>query len=183
MKLTDILFEEQNNVNAATQAIGAELKDLANGIDHAFQDVAKKENEAVMTTVSLVLALPAVLGLIAKVGRAASKIVSKFIGTKPNDAEAAQRYFQQIGQVADQLHHLYIKPIEFVVKKFVKDEKKAKFIASAIFHVIVAILCISSGVEAIKALQSKEISIASLESALTAVKGGEVKTYLEKLFA
>ena len=41
---------------------------------------------------------------------------------------------------------------------------------------------IASGVTAAKALQSKEISLASLESALTAVKGGEIKNYLTNLY-
>jgi hypothetical protein len=56
-------------------------------------------------------------------------------------------------------------------------------VAAGIFHIIVAVLCISSGISAVKALQSKEISMASLETALSAVKGGEVKQYITKLLA
>jgi len=41
---------------------------------------------------------------------------------------------------------------------------------------------VASGVTAAKALQAKEISLASLESALTAVKGGEIKNYLTNLY-
>jgi hypothetical protein len=44
-------------------------------------------------------------------------------------------------------------------------------------------MCIASGVGAVKALKAKEISMASLEAALTALKGGEVKTYITKLLA
>jgi Flp pilus assembly pilin Flp len=76
-----------------------------------------------------------------------------------------------------------MKPIELVVRKFIKDPKKARAVSSGIFHVIVAVMCVASGVGAVKALQSKEISMASLESALSAVKGGEVKNYITKLLA
>jgi hypothetical protein len=88
-----------------------------------------------------------------------------------------------MGRIADELHHLYVKPIELVVKRFVKDPNKAHKISTFIFHVIVAILMISSGVTAVKALQAKEINLATLETALTAVKGGEVKQYITKLLA
>jgi hypothetical protein len=42
-------------------------------------------------------------------------------------------------------------------------------------------MMVASGATAVKALQSKELSLATLESALTAVKGGEVKQYITKL--
>jgi Flp pilus assembly pilin Flp len=88
-----------------------------------------------------------------------------------------------MSRIADELHHLYMKPIELVVKKFVKDENKAKKISSFIFHVIIAILLVASGATAIQALKSKSISLATLEAALAAVKGGEVKNYITKLLA
>jgi hypothetical protein len=74
-----------------------------------------------------------------------------------------------------------MKPLELIVRRFVKDEAKAKKISSFIFHVIVAIMLLASGATAIKAIQSKELSLATLETALTAVKGGEVKQYITKL--
>jgi hypothetical protein len=43
-------------------------------------------------------------------------------------------------------------------------------------------MLIASGTQALSALKSKKITLATLESALTAVKGGEVKAYLTKLF-
>jgi hypothetical protein len=42
-------------------------------------------------------------------------------------------------------------------------------------------MLISSGVTAVKALKSKEITLATLETALAAIKGGEIKTYIAKL--
>lgn len=181
MKLAEILLEDDNKVNQLAAALGSEFKTLAKGIDAEF-DKADDPKEGLLTTASLIVALPAILGLIARLGRSASKLVRQYFGAKPEDPSAAEKYFQDMGKLADQLHHLYIRPIEAIVHKFVKDPKKAHNIANAIFHVIVAIFLIASGVTAVKALQAKNISLASLESALAAVKGGEVKQYLTKLF-
>jgi lipid A disaccharide synthetase len=51
----------------------------------------------------------------------------------------------------------------------IPPKSKAKKISSFIFHVIIAILFIASGITAIKALKSKEISLATLETALFGV--------------
>jgi hypothetical protein len=182
MKLATILLEDDNKVNQLAAALGGEFKTLANGIDKEF-DKADDPKEGLITTASLIIALPAILGIIARLGRNASKLVRQYFGAKPEDPSAAEKYFQDMGKLADQLHHLYIRPIEAIVHKFVKDPKKAHNIANAIFHVIVAIFLLASGITAVKALQAKNISLASLESALTAVKGGEVKEYISKFFA
>jgi hypothetical protein len=182
MKLATIILEDQNKVDQLAAALGSEFKTLAKGIDTEF-DKADDPKEGMITTASLVVALPAILGIIARLGRNASKLVRQYFGDKPEDPSAAEKYFQDMGKLADQLHHLYVRPIEAIVHKFVKDPKKAHNISNAIFHVIVAIFLIASGVTAVKALQAKNISLASLEGALTAVKGGEVKEYLSKFFA
>ena len=72
-------------------------------------------------------------------------------------------------------------PLEKVVAKFVKDPAKAKKISHFLFHVIVAVMLISSGVTAFKAIKSNSVSLATLETALAAVKGGEIKNYILKL--
>jgi hypothetical protein len=89
----------------------------------------------------------------------------------------------KLGNIADELHHLYMIPIEGTVKKFIKDPKKAKNIANGIFHIIVAVFLIASGATAVKALQAKQVSLASLEGALSAIKGGELNAYIKKLFS
>ena len=72
---------------------------------------------------------------------------------------------------------IYI-PIESIVKKFIKDPDKAKKISQKIFYVIVATFLIASGVQAVQALQAKNLSLASLEGALSAVKSGEIIEFL-----
>jgi hypothetical protein len=110
-------------------------------------------------------------------------MVNKVLGKKPTDQDAYNQWMTKLGHIADELHHLYMVPIESIVKKFVKDPSKAKKIANGIFHVIVATFLIASGVTAVKALQAKNISLATLESALSAVKGGELKNFISGLFA
>ena len=183
MKLKDILLEveSEQKVDVAVNAIGQELKKLAAGVEDALEDADDNKQEGLLTTASLLLALPAMLGLVARTGKAVSSIIQKTLGKKPQDQGDAEKYFRQLGGVADELHHLYMKPIELIVRKFIKDPKKSKAVSSGIFHVIVAVMFIASGATALKALQSKELSLATLEAALTAVKGGEIKTYLSNL--
>lgn len=175
---------KEDEVSSAVSQLKSQMSAFMGGMEDALEDKSKNQEESVvLTTASLLLALPAILGLIARLGKAMSSIIKRTIGTASQHQNDADKYFQQMGRIADELHHLYIKPIELIVRRFVKDPTKAHKVANAIFHVIVAIMCIASGVGAIKALKAKAINMASLEAALSAVKGGEVKTYITKLLA
>ena len=174
---------KEDEVTSAVSQLKSQMSAFIDGMENAIEDKSKDQKESVATIAGLTLALPAILGLIARLGKASASIIKRTIGTASQHQNDAEKYFQQMGRIADELHHLYIKPIELVVKRFVKDPNKAHKVAVFIFHVIVAILCISSGVTAVKALQSKEINLATLEAALTAVKGGEVKQYITKILA
>jgi len=183
MKLKDILLEVE-----ADQKIDAVVDDLKDdfamaldGIEDALVDAGEQKQEGILTTASLLVALPAILGIIARLGKAATAAWQKIAGKKPQDQSSEEKYFQQLGRVADELHRLYIKPLELLTRKFIKDPEKSKKVANVIFHVIVATMMILSGVTAIKALQSKELSLATLESALSAVKGGEIKKFISNI--
>jgi hypothetical protein len=158
-----------------------QMSALLGGIEDALEDNSKNQKEGIVTTASIALAMPAILGLVARFGRTVTSIVNRTLGKKPTDQGGAVKYFQQMGRIADELHHLYMKPLELVIKRFVKDEVKAKRIANFLFHVIVGIMLLASGITAVKAIQSKELSLATLETALTAIKGGELKSYIAKL--
>lgn len=170
-----------------TKEIVGDLKDemdgILKGIENEFEKASKNTNESILTAASIAVALPAIMGLIAKLGKSAGEMVNKVLGKKPDEKDAYMKWINKLGSIADQLHHLYMAPIEGIVKKFVKDPKKAHKIANGIFHIIVAVLFITSGVTAVKAIQSKELSLATLESALSAVKGGEIKTYISNLLS
>jgi hypothetical protein len=174
---------KEDEVSKAISQLKPQMSAFIDGMEDAIEDKSKDQKEGIATVAGLALALPAILGLIARLGKSINSIVLRTIGKKPTNQNDAEKYFQQMGRIADELHSLYVKPIELVVKRFVKDPNKAHKISTFIFHVIVAILMISSGVTAVKALQAKEINLATLETALTAVKGGEVKQYITKLLA
>jgi hypothetical protein len=180
------LKEIDINLDDKEQAVVDDVKDEMSSIlktmDTELAKASKSTNEGLLTIASIAIALPAIMGLVAKFGQAAGAMVNKLLGKKPTDQDAYQQWMTKLGHIADELHHLYMIPIEGIVKKFVKDPEKAKKISSGIFHVIVATFLVASGVTAVKALQAKNISLATLEGALSAVKGGEIKQFLTGLF-
>ncbi len=175
----DLDDKEQSVVDDVKDEMSSILKTMDTELDKA----SKTTNEGLLTVASIAIALPAIMGLIAKFGKAAGNMVNKMLGKKPTDQEAYQQWMTKLGHIADELHHLYMTPIEGIVKKFIKDEAKAKKVASGIFHVIVATFLFASGATAVKAIQSKNLSLATLETALSAVKGGELKQFISGLFA
>ena len=182
-----IRIKEEEVLNPQSKEVLDDLKGqmsaLLGGIEDELEDASKEQKEGALTAASIALATPAILGLIARFGKAATSIVNRVIGKKPEGQGDAEKYFQQMGRVADELHHLYMKPLELIVRRFVKDETKAKKVSNFLFHVIVGIMLLASGVTAVKAIQSKKLSLATLETALTAIKGGEIKNYLNTLLA
>ena len=180
------LQEVDINLDDKEQSVVDDVKDEMSSIlktmDAEFDKASKTTNEGLLTIASIAIALPAIMGLVAKFGKAAGTMVNKILGKKPTDQDAYQQWMTKLGHIADELHHLYMAPIESIVKKFVKDPAKAKKISSGIFHVIVATFLVASGATAVKALQTKNISLATLEGALSAVKGGELKQFITGLF-
>ena len=182
-----IRIKEEAPLDPKTQDVLDDLKGQMSALLGGIEDATEKENkdqkEGVTTVAGLALALPAILGLIARFGKSVTGIIRRKFGTKPTQQGEAEKYFQQMGRVADELHHLYMKPLELVVRRFVKDETKAKKVSHFIFHIIIGIMLLSTGVTAVKALQAKQINLATLETALATIKGGEIKNYITKLLA
>ena len=181
------LQEVDINLDDKEQSVVDDVKDEMSSIlktmDAELEKASKSTNEGLLTVASIAIALPAIMGLVAKFGKAAGAMVNKVLGKKPTDQDAYNQWMTKLGHIADELHHLYMAPLEAVVKKFVKDPAKAKKISSGIFHVIVATFLIASGATAVKALQAKNLSLATLEGALSAVKGGEIKQFISGLFS
>ena len=178
------IYELDDKEKEVIDDIKDEVSAILKGVENTLDKTAEKEqptNEGLLTIASIAIALPSIMGLVARFGKAAGNIVNKVLGKKPNDESGYQQWMTKLGHIADELHHLYMSPIESIVKKFIKDETKAKKVASGIFHLIVATFLIASGVTAIKAIQSKNLSLATLETALSAIKGGEIKTFIQNL--
>jgi hypothetical protein len=181
-KLSEIDIDLDNKEKAVVDNVKDEMDSVLNGMDTELEKASKSTNEGLITIASIAIALPAIMGLISRFGKTAGNAVNKILGQKPNEEGAYQQWMIKLGHIADELHHLYMAPLISITKKFVKDEEMAKKIANGIFHAIVATFLIASGATAIKALQSKNLSLATLESALSAVKGGELKDFFTGLF-
>ena len=181
-KLAEVDIDLDDKEQAVVDDVKDEMSTILKTMDAELAKASQSTNEGLLTVASIAIALPAIMGLVAKFGKAAGAMVNKMLGKKPTDEDAYNQWMNKLSHIADELHHLYMAPLEAIVKKFVKDPAKAKQIASAIFHVIVATFLIASGVTAVKALQAKNVSLATLEGALSAIKGGEVKTFISDLF-
>jgi hypothetical protein len=181
-KLSEVDIDLDDKEQSVVDDVKDEMSAILKSMDTELAKASKSTNEGIITIASIAIALPAVMGLISKFGKAAGAMVNKILGKKPNEDDAYQKWMTKLGHIADELHHLYMTPLLGIVKKFVKDEAKAKSIANGIFHVIVATFLIASGVTAVKALQAKNVSLATLEGALTAVKSGELKSFISDLF-
>jgi hypothetical protein len=182
-KLSEVDIDLDNKEQAVVDDIKDEMDDVLKGLENEFEKASKSTNEGLLTTASIAIAIPAIMGLVSRLGKAAGNIVNKMLGKKPDKDSDYQQWMNKLGNIADELHHLYMVPIKNIVKKFIKDPAKADKVANGIFHIIVAAFLVASGVTAVKALQAKNISLATLESALGAIKGGEIKTYISKLIA
>ncbi len=182
-KISEVDIDLDDKEQAVVDDVKDEMSSILKTMDAEFEKATKSTNEGLLTVASIAIALPAIMGLIAKFGKVAGNMVNKVLGRKPTDQDAYNQWMNKLGHIADELHHLYMAPIEGTVKKFVKDPGKAKKISNAIFHLIVATFLIASGVTAVKALQSKNLTLATLEGALSAIKGGEIKSFITNLMS
>lgn len=130
--------------------------------------------EAILLGVSMALAIP---GIVTIVGKITDWTIKK-LGGKSEVGEKIKHF-------GEHLHHMLIgsieKGISFLpgIKSLPKDKQEK--IAEAILVVIVASLAVTSGVGAITALKDANLTLTGIEAALTAVKGGEVGTYLSNV--
>ena len=182
-KLAEIDIDLDDKEQSVVDDIKDEMSSILKTMDSELDKASESTNEGLLTVASIAIALPAIMGLVAKFGKAAGNMVNKILGKKPTDQDAYQQWMTKLGHIADELHHLYMTPIEAIVKRFIKDPDTAKKVSNGIFHIIVAYFLIASGATAVKALQSKNLSLATLEGALSAVKGGEIKQFISKLVA
>jgi len=180
-EIVNILREEdtEKSSTVAAKKIVSPMDDFLKKFETELDEKSKTQNEGLLTVASITLALPAIMGLIARLGKAASNI----LGKKPTDEEEEKKWFEKLGGMADKLHEWYMIPIKKIVGKFIKDPEKSKKVSNAIFYLIVATFLTISGVTAVNALQSKNLSLSTLEAALSAIKSKEIAAFLTKLAA
>lgn len=181
---TDIKPENEVNLNIIKPDLNSIIKTFQSDLNNISKENQNQNdlNEAgIMTTAGILLTVPAILGLVSRLGKVVKSKVDDLLGKKPTSQDGMDEYLIKMSKVADDLHHLYLTPIEKTVGLMVKDKTKAHKIANIILHIIIGIFCLSAGITAVKALQTNNISLSLLESALTAIKGGEIKEFITKM--
>ena len=103
------LQEVDINLDDKEQSVVDDVKDEMSSIlktmDAELNKAAKSTNEGLLTIASIAIALPAIMGLIAKFGKAAGNMVNKVLGKKPTDQDAYQQWMTKLGHIADELHY------------------------------------------------------------------------------
>ena len=125
-KLSEVDIDLDDKEQAVVDDVKDEMSAILKTMDTELAKASKSTNEGLITIASIAIALPAIMGLVAKFGKAAGNMVNKILGKKPTDQDAYQQWMTKLGHIADELHHLYMAAIESIVNKFVKDPVKAK---------------------------------------------------------
>jgi hypothetical protein len=181
-----ILINEEVRKHFIKENLEKELGDIIVDFSKDLENIKKEEdlkNEAgVVLTASIVLAAPVIIRFLSNLGKKGAEIINKKLEKESKIITGSEEWFKELSEVAEKLHHLYLKPIEYAVKNVfkIKDEQKAKKISNFLFHVIIAVLLYFSGVGALKAFEAKNINLGFLESILSAIKSNELKGFIVK---
>lgn len=181
-----ILINEEVKKYFIKESLEKELGNIIVNFSQDLENIKKEEdlkNEAgVILTTSIVLAAPAIIKFLSKLGKKGAEIINKKLEKESGIVKGTEEWFKELSEVAEKLHNLYLKPIEYTIKNVfkIKDEQKVKKISNFLFHVIIAVLLYFSGVGAIKAFEAKNVNLGFLESILTAIKSNELKSFFVK---
>ena len=116
-KLAEIDIDLDDKEQSVVDDIKDEMSSILKTMDTELAKASESTNEGLLTVASIAIALPAIMGLVAKFGKAAGNMVNKILGKKPTDQDAYQQWMTKLGHIADELHHLYMTPIEAIVKR------------------------------------------------------------------
>jgi len=154
-------------------------KDIQAGVQKKSQEsknAGQPVEEAVLAALGATLAIPRIIKLINSV----IKNLGKAFGAKMKDENF-------LDHLAHDIHHQYESAVKLALKlipSFRKlDEAKQKKVAEHVLNAIIAGLMLSSSFGASAAFQHGDLAHGSLELALSAIKNGELKDYIEKSFS
>ena len=172
-KAADILKKEPELAKLAAESIRRRKKALKEG---RKKETINEVGPALI--IGIAIAIPALMQI---VGNTAT-FISKKLGLTGETGE-------KIAHIGHDLHEKMIamirKGIDTSLSKWKKyndlPEPTKQKIANGIHILIVATLAVNSGVGAVDALKAGQAGLSGLETALAAVKGGEVKAFLVDL--
>lgn len=194
----EILLEQATDeIDAVAKSVFAELGKEFQASEDEIQDEISQTNEAVgfLTILSVILAAPSLLEVMTKSFGKLIKLWKKLFGNKQDESKK----IESILHFAHKWHETYIKALKWIFEKSGAYEKKGitteaekEKTAEFVFYIIVAGLAVYSGYQGIKAFKAglsaissataySGFSLATFESAMTAIKSKEVVLFLKKL--
>ncbi len=130
-------------------------------------------NEAgVVTALGVVLSVPALMKILGYGLKLGHKVIAKLKGQEVDPHTLGDK----IIHAADHIHHKFIGVVEFALKPFIKDIAVRKKAADYIFHAIVLLLLVDSGVGIYKGLKAANIDLKTLSflGGKAGIKTGEL---------
>jgi hypothetical protein len=207
MKLHHILLEVEQEaaVNALEKAMADSFKQLGQELEADKQTVQAdvqaaniKVTEAVgvVTVIGALLAAPKVIELLAK---GMQKLFNVYKGIFKKGAAKDEQEQLQVAKAliefSHKWHKVYPKGIKWILKVSglfkkagIKSEQAQMKAAELVYYTILAGLAVYSGVGAVSAFKSAaasvdlgDFSIGTFETAMAAIKSGEVATFLSRI--
>jgi len=148
-------------------------------------DPEKEVDEGALVAASAILAAPQVLEIVGETINWIVPTIKRYMGK--TDVSDSTAFGNKLLEWSKSLHHKYLIPIRYVVKRLFpdKDDEWNKKVANRLFHLIVAAFLVSAGLEAASALAAASagagtsaIVMGTIESALTAIKSNEIWEFL-----
>jgi hypothetical protein len=171
IKLTSLLKEVEDSNADFEKAFLDFAKVFDNQVDTVVSDDTVNE-AGVVTALGLVLSVPALMKILGYGLKLGHKVVAKLKGEKVDPHTLGDK----IIHAADHIHHKFIGVVEFALKPFIKDVAIRKKAADYIFHAIVLLLLVDSGVGIYKGIKAASIDLKTLSflGGKAGIKTGEL---------
>ena len=175
------LFEEEKDEldKSDLPEIGSELDkagdDFADELEDELKDLdTSKLDEALdpISILSYILASTTLVNILAKYGK---KLAKKYNWGKGEQAAT------KIYDVTHKLETAYKKPIEVIVKRFTKDDKKVKIITNALFILLLGYLGYHAGGGALEALKKSKLLAGGIGTLKAALKGKDIVSSVQDI--
>ena len=148
-------------------------------------DPEKEVDEGALVAASAILAAPQVLEIVGETINWIVPTIKRYMGK--TDVSDSTAFGNKLLEWSKSLHHKYLIPIRYVVKRLFpdKDDEWNEKVANRLFHLIVAAFLVYAGSGAFEAFVAASagsgttaIVTGIIESALAAVKSNEILEFL-----
>lgn len=140
IKLLDILKEVENDANLDS-TISSALSGLDDIVKNEFTKASKQENEGILTTTALAIAIPGIVNGIGKIAQLIAQ-KGKINLAKKNDPA----WYMVIQRVTEKIDDYLDTPLNFAIKPFIQDEEKRKKVAKILKALVLATMAIMGSV-------------------------------------